>query len=170
MLLLLLLLRVSLRGKPGSIELLLMAERVVLFVCVENAGRSLMAEAMFNANPPPGWRATSAGTSPAPAPNPRTRAMLAELGLTLPAHLPQVLTPEMIDNSSVRVTMGCLDDLSCPARLKVVELRDWQLEDPARLDDPGFRRVRDQVATLVQALRTELSLADREAERSSEPA
>jgi arsenate reductase (thioredoxin) len=133
-----------------------MSERVVLFVCVENACRSLMAEAMFNANPAPGWRAVSAGTAPAERPNPRTEPMLAEIGLPLPAHPPRALTPEMIGAASVRVTMGCLDDASCPVHLKGVDLRDWALPDPARQDDRGFRDVRDRLARLVAALRAEL--------------
>jgi arsenate reductase (thioredoxin) len=139
----------------------LMAEKLVLFVCVENSCRSLIAEAAFNADPPPGWRATSAGTSPAAAPNPRTRPMLEEIGLKLPDHAPRPLSGELMDLSQVRVTMGCLDDASCPARLKSVELRDWQLEDPAKLDDDGFRRIRDRVVSLVRGLRTELVLSDR---------
>ena len=142
---------------------LLMAERRVLFVCVENSGRSLMAEAMFNANPPEGWIADSAGTSPAASANPRTGRMLRELGLDLPAHAPQPLTPEMMDRASVRVTMGCLDDASCPARLKTMELRDWALPNPAGLDDDAFRHLRDRLAGLVRGLRTELILADRRA-------
>jgi hypothetical protein len=59
--------------------------------------------------------------------------------------------------------MGCLDDASCPARLKTLEVRDWQLEDPATLDDEGFRRVRDRIVSLVRGLRTELVLSDRRA-------
>ncbi|MGP8072585.1 MAG: low molecular weight phosphatase family protein [Thermoplasmata archaeon] len=142
-------------------EVLLMAEKSVLFICVENAGRSLMAEAIFNANPPPGWHALSAGTRPAPAANPRTGTMLAELGLTPPDHPPQLLSNEIMDQARVRVTMGCLDDTSCPAHLKNLELRDWRLDDPTKLDDAGFRRVRDQLVGLVRGLRTELVLSDR---------
>jgi arsenate reductase (thioredoxin) len=138
-----------------------MPDRIVLFVCVENAGRSLMAEAMFNANPPPGWRAISAGTSPASAPNARTQRMLEEVGLRLPDHPPQLLTNAMIDEARIRVTMGCLDDASCPAHLKGLDLRDWELEDPGRLDDDGFRRIRDRLVGLVQGLRTEIVLGDR---------
>jgi arsenate reductase (thioredoxin) len=152
LLLLLLLLRYS---------LLLMAEKRVLFLCVENSCRSLMAEAIFNADPPEGWRAISAGTSPGRDANPRTGPMLQELGVSLPAHPPQGLTPEMIDVARVRVSMGCLDDASCPARLGTLELRDWNLEDPAKLDDAGFRRVRDRLAGLVRDLRTELIFVDR---------
>jgi len=138
-----------------------MSDRSVLFVCVENAGRSLMAEAMFNRNPPPGWTSTSAGTRPAVAPNPRTGEMLREVGLVLPSHPPQQLTDPMLTASPVVVTMGCLDSESCPARLKKIEVRDWALPDPAKLDDAGFRRVRDDLRALVEGLRRELIVADK---------
>jgi arsenate reductase (thioredoxin) len=138
-----------------------MPDRLVLFICVGNSGRSLMAEAMFNAKPPEGWTAISAGTRPATSANPRTGPMLRELGLEAPPHPPQLLTPEMMDRARVRVTMGCLDDASCPARLKTLELRDWALPDPASLDDDGFREVRDRLVGLVRGLRTELVLSDR---------
>jgi len=138
-----------------------MADKLVLFICVENSCRSLMAEAMFNANPPPGWRSVSAGTTPAAQANPRTKPMLAELNLSMPDHPPQSLSEEWMDGAGVRVTMGCLDDTNCPARLKTLELRDWNLPDPAQLDDPGFRAVRDRLVGLVRGLRTELVLADR---------
>jgi arsenate reductase len=141
-----------------------METKTVLFICVENSCRSLMAEAIFNADPPPGWRATSAGTRPASAPNPRTGPMLERLGLELPPHPPQLLTPEMMDRARVRVTMGCLDDASCPARLKTLELRDWNLNDPAGLDDAGFAQVRDRIVSQVRGLRTELALTDRRAD------
>jgi protein-tyrosine-phosphatase len=138
-----------------------MSSKTVLFICVENSCRSLMAEAMFNANPPEGWTAISAGTNPTVSPNPRTESMLREIGLDLPAHPPQLLTPEMMDRARVRVTMGCLDDASCPARLKTLETRDWALPDPAHLDDDGFRQVRERLARAVKGLRTELALSDR---------
>lgn|GEM_PF-534914 len=144
-------------------RVLLMAEKLVLFVCVENSCRSLMAEAIFNADPPPGWRATSAGTQPAAAANPRTEPMLERLGLELPDHPPQLLSTGLMDRARVRVTMGCLEDASCPAHLKTLEMRDWQLDDPAKLDDEGFRRVRDQITSRVRGLRTELVLSDRRA-------
>jgi arsenate reductase len=141
-----------------------MPEKTVLFVCVENAGRSLMAEAVFNANPPPGWRAISGGTRPAEGPNPRTGRMLAEIGLELPDHPPQLATPELIAASTVRITMGCLDDSSCPANLKILKMVDWALPDPARLDDAGARRVRDEIRERVRGLRAELVLRDRRRE------
>lgn len=130
--------------------------RTVLFICVENACRSLMAEALFNADPPPGWRATSAGTRPALVPNPRTGPMLAEIGLTLPSHPPRILADTDVESASLRVTMGCLDDASCPIHLKRAKPRDWGLSDPARLDDAGFRRIRDDLARKVRELRAEI--------------
>jgi arsenate reductase (thioredoxin) len=138
-----------------------MRTKTVLFICVENACRSLMAEAMFNAKPPAGWTAISAGTKPAPIPNPRTAPMLAEMGLSLPAHPPQLLTDGMMTGSQVIVTMGCLDSASCPARLKTIEVRDWALPDPATLNDAGFRGVRDELRNRVEGLRRELVLADK---------
>lgn len=138
-----------------------MADKQVLFICVENACRSLIAEAIFNADPPRGWHANSAGTRPGPAADPRTRPMLEERGFSLPDHPPQLLTAEMMDRARVRVTMGCLDDASCPAHLKSLELRDWGLPDPAGLDDAGFRAVRDQIRLRVEGLRRELALSDR---------
>lgn len=138
-----------------------MPRNTVLFVCVENACRSLMAEAMFNVNPPSGWRAISAGTQPAYSPNPRTAKMLDEVGLELPAHPPQLLTEEMMSSSRVVITMGCLDSASCPARLKTIQVRDWALPDPATLDDAGFRRVRDDLRDRVEGLRRELALVEK---------
>jgi arsenate reductase (thioredoxin) len=138
-----------------------MAEKTVLFVCVENACRSLMAEAMFNGNPARGWRAVSAGTAPAAVPNPRTERMLREVGLEIPPHPPQPLTDEILASSLVVVTMGCLDSASCPAKLKALEVRDWALPDPAKLDDAGFRKLRRDLQDRVEGLRRELALADR---------
>ena len=165
--LLLLLLRMQLRkrrvdavGEPGPTGLLLGpmgATRRVLFVCVENAGRSLMAEAIFNADPPAGWTAASAGTQPAASPNPRVLEALREVGLSPPAHPPQPLTPAEMDGADLVVTMGCLDDASCPARLKQRPLRDWGLPDPKRMDAAGVRGVRDEIARRIAALRAELT-------------
>jgi len=120
-----------------------------------------MAEAIFNAHPPKGWRATSAGTQPAAEPNPRTAKMLGELGLEMPPHPPQLLTTELMVGAGRRITMGCLDSDSCPARLRTLELTDWALPDPARLDDDGFRGVRSEIRSRVEGLVRELALQDR---------
>jgi arsenate reductase len=141
----------------GLLRELLMENGTVLFVCIENACRSLMAEAMFNDHPPAGWVAVSAGTRPSTQAHPRTAPMLREIGLTPPTHPPQVLTNASIKDAGLRVTMGCLDDASCPVALKMGELRDWGLPDPATLDDDGFRRVRDELLLRVRNLKSELA-------------
>jgi arsenate reductase (thioredoxin) len=134
-----------------------MTERRVLFVCVENAGRSLMAEAIFNAHAPAGWVAESAGTRPATHPNPRTERFLAEPGLILPPHSPQMVTALQMDSADVVFTTGCLDDASCPANLRGRPLPDWGLPNPAKLDDAGFQSVRDELVRRVAALSAELA-------------
>jgi arsenate reductase len=140
------------RRQHGLLRTGVMADRRVLFVCVENACRSLMAEAIFAASAPAGWVAVSAGTRPAAHPNPRTAGFLREVGLALPPHAPRELTAGMMDGADLVVTMGCLDDASCPARLKARPLRDWGLADPAKLDDEGFRAVRDEIARRIAGL------------------
>ncbi|MHB1435524.1 MAG: arsenate-mycothiol transferase ArsC [Thermoplasmata archaeon] len=130
--------------------------REVLFVCVENAARSLMAEAIFNALAPEGWRARSAGTRPAAAPNPRTGPMLGEIGLRLPPHPPRRLTPTMMGRAARVVTMGCIDTSACPAVRFPERTVDWGLADPGPLKDDGFRAIRDRICALALALRTEL--------------
>jgi len=93
--------------------------------------------------------------------------MLGELGIDLPSHAPQLLTREQMDTAGIRVTMGCLDDESCPAHLRHLAVRDWALEDPGRLDDLGFRRVRDRIVARVAELRAELLPGDLRVEGSS---
>ena len=157
--LLLLLLRGRERRRAEPDQVLpdrIMAERRVLFVCVENAARSLMAEAIFNATAPGGWVAESTGTRPATHPNPRTGRFLEEIGLSLPPHPPQALSPATSDAAAIVVTMGCLDDASCPVHLKKRELRDWGLPDPGALDDAGFRSVRDEIRHRIGALIAEI--------------
>ena len=128
----------------------------VLFICVHNACRSMMAEAIFNADPPPGWSARSAGTEPAATPHPRTGPMLAEIGISLPPHPPRRLEFREMEGARIRVTMGCLEEASCPARLKQLPLTDWGLPDPARLDDAGFRSVRTELVRRVAELRRQI--------------
>jgi arsenate reductase len=114
---------------------------------------------MFNADPPLGWVAASAGTRPATSPYARVGRMLRELGLAAPPHPPTPVTGESLAAASIRVTMGCIDDSACPAALKSLPVRDWALPDPAGLDDVAFRQVRDELLRRVARLREELSSA-----------
>ena len=69
--------------------------KTALFICVHNAGRSQMAEAIFNAQAPAGLRAVSAGTRPAEVVNRAVVQALAEIGLDVSEHRPRLLTPEI---------------------------------------------------------------------------
>jgi protein-tyrosine-phosphatase len=93
--------------------------------------------------------------------------VLEERGFLLPDHPPQLLTYEMMDSATIRITMGCLDDSNRPSRLQTLDLRDRALPDTAKLDEAGFRAVRDQIRERVSGLQREIVLADRqEAERA----
>ena len=94
--------------------------------------------------------------------------MLSEIGLGLPSHPPQPLTKEMDDAVDRRITMGCMDDASCPVHLKEHKFTDWELPDPALMDDAGFRQVRDTLRDRVRRLRLELVVADRRREAGRE--
>lgn len=85
----------------------------VLFVCVENSFRSIMAEALFNAHAPPGWRGISAGVdAEGKQINPVAHTLMDEIGVRVRKRKPDQVTPEMISKAWRVVTFGCLD--RCP--------------------------------------------------------
>jgi protein-tyrosine-phosphatase len=101
----------------------------VLFVCIENAGRSQMAEGFARAY---GLDAMSAGTVPAEKVNPVVVQAMKERGMHIPGK-PKVLTEQMIADADLVVTMGCSVQDICPAplvRQMQKKLVDWQIEDP----------------------------------------
>ena len=105
-------------------------EKRVLFVCVENAGRSQMAEA-FAARY--GLSAASAGTLPSETVNPSVVEAMREVGIDISSNRPRLLTKEMIDASALVVTMGCSVEDVCPRPLIAKmrkKLMDWHIEDP----------------------------------------
>jgi arsenate reductase (thioredoxin) len=81
-------------------------EKTVLFVCVENAGRSQIAEAFFRKYAPRGYLAISAGTSPAGEINPLAIQAMKEVGIDISKQKSKILTEDMIRNAAVRVNMG----------------------------------------------------------------
>ncbi len=132
------------------------AHRTVLFVCVGNAGRSMMAEAIFNRSSPDDWHAVSAGVSPARATNPNTGPALAEIGVPLPPHPPQGLTEQTVREATVRVPLGALEHPSCPEWFTETRPRRWDLPDTHHADAQGFREIRDAIRSQVDALVAEL--------------
>jgi protein-tyrosine-phosphatase len=120
----------------------------VLFVCVENANRSQMAEAFARLHGGDAVEACSAGSAPSGRINPRAVHFMAELGYDLTAHASKSL--DAIDGSfDAVVTMGCGD--RCPW-VPAHRREDWSLPDPKDLDDAGYRAVRDEISSRVQAL------------------
>lgn len=126
----------------------------VLFVCVHNAGRSRMAEALFNRAAAGRFTAASAGTQPAEHPHPEVVTVLAELGIRLDGGAGTLLTPELAEGSARLVSMGCDVEEACPATS--VPMEDWALDDPKGQPLQRVREIRDEVARRVQALLAEL--------------
>ena len=122
----------------------------VLFACVQNAGRSQMAAAIFNALVNPARaRAISAGTSPAQEVHPLVVVALREWNIELTGARPQQLTDDVAGAANVLITMGCGE--TCPVMPGVRRL-DWQREDPKGLDLDGVRAGRDHIKALVEEM------------------
>ena len=120
----------------------------VLFVCVENANRSQMAEAFARMHGGEGVEAMSAGSRPAGIVNPKAVRFMAELGYDLAIHGSKSLGSVQGDFDAV-VTMGCGD--ACPW-VPAKRREDWALPDPGAMDDDGYRAVRDEIGARVRAL------------------
>ena len=120
----------------------------VLFVCIENANRSQMAEAFARMIGGADVEALSAGSAPSGVINPKAIGAMAELGYDLSAHDSKSLD-EIAGEFDAVVTMGCGD--SCPwvpARRR----EDWALPDPKHLEGDAYRVVRDDIRERVRAL------------------
>ncbi|RDZ28944.1 arsenate reductase ArsC [Lysobacter silvisoli] len=125
----------------------------VLFVCVENANRSQMAEAFARRYGGDRVEALSAGSRPSGVIHPKAVRYMAELGYDLSAHASKPLD-EIEGEFDAVITMGCGDNCPwVPARLR----EDWALTDPKHLDDDAYRAVRDDIALRVKALLARLS-------------
>ena len=124
--------------------------KMVLFVCVHNAGRSQMAEAFLNAADSDLLQAESAGTMPTERVNPVVAEAMLEAGIDIRDNSPKVLTQEMADDADLIITMGCAIDDACPATFLPAE--DWGLDDPAGQPIDTVRRIRDQIKVKVAEL------------------
>ena len=126
----------------------------VLFICVENACRSQIAEAFFNKYAMGKAVAISAGTRPASHVNPRAVEVMKEVGIDISKQKPKLLTQEMTREVDKIVTMGCGAEF-CPA--PYVKAEDWSIEDPSGKSLDKFREVRDQIKRKVEKLVKEIS-------------
>jgi len=125
----------------------------VLFVCLHNAGRSQMSQALFARTCEGRHRALSAGTTPAERVHPEVLEVMREVGIDLGDRRPRLLTRELAEQADVVVTMGCGDD--CPY-VPGKRYLDWDLPDPKGRPLTEVRAIRDDIASRVRALADEL--------------
>jgi arsenate reductase len=124
-----------------------------LFVCLQNAGRSQISEALFERAAGGRHQARSAGTTPAAHVHPEVVTVMRELGIDLSAKVPHGLTEDDARWADVVVTMGCGDKCPyIPGRRYV----DWDLQDPAGRPIEAVRAVRDEIERRVRDLVAEL--------------
>ena len=120
----------------------------ILFVCVENAGRSQMAEAFFRKYMSKGFEAISAGTKPSMHVKPIVLQSMKEIGIDIENQTPKNISQQIIDESEQAINMGCIDNESCPA-LFMKDVLDWQIPDPKGKSIEEVRKIRDQIEIKV---------------------
>jgi arsenate reductase (thioredoxin) len=135
-----------------------MKETKVVYVCVHNAGRSQMAEALTNHLAREKGLpvvAESAGTVGGKALNPMAVEAMREIGISMEGQTPKLMTQEMVDGARV-ISMGCgVDATACPAKFLLTE--DWGLDDPAGQSIEKVREIRDGIKGHVEELLTRLA-------------
>jgi arsenate reductase len=124
-----------------------------LFVCLHNAGRSQMSEALFTRAAAGRHEARSAGTTPAECVHPEVVEAMGELGIDLSACQPRKLTRADAEWADVVVTMGCGDECPYIPGKRYVE---WDLPDPKGQPIETVRATRDEIGRRVDALLAEL--------------
>ena len=129
----------------------------VLFVCVANSGRSVMAERLFREIAGGRHQARSAGSEPGSAPHPQVLEALQEVGIDASDHVPRRLDAEALDWADLAVST-CSEEV-CPVTPGVRRI-SWELPDPKQLPLEQVRPIRDQVNQRVQELVAELDRAE----------
>lgn len=127
----------------------------VLFVCLHNAGRSQMSQALFERTAEGRHTALSAGTTPGEHVHPEVVEVMRELDIDLADHEPQLLTTELAQQADVVVTMGCGD--TCPY-IPDKHYIDWNLPDPKGRPLDEVRTTRDEIERRVRTLVDELNV------------
>ena len=125
----------------------------VLFVCVANSGRSLIAERLFRAAADGRHEARSAGSDPGAAPHPQVIEALREVGIDATDHLPRKLDAEALAWADVAVST-CSEEV-CPVTPGVRRI-SWVFADPKELPLAQVREIREAIAASVRQLVAEL--------------
>ncbi len=121
----------------------------VLFVCLHNAGRSQMSQALFERAVAGRHTALSAGTTPAEHVHPEVVQTMQELGIDLSGRRPVLLTRELSEQADIVVTMGCGDECPYIPGKRYVE---WNLPDPKGRPLDEVRAIRDDIARRIDSL------------------
>ncbi len=108
-----------------------------------------MAEALFNAGAPAGWRAGSAGTEPAEAVRPEAVAVMDEIGLDISSQRPKWLADAL--GPDVALVIGLCAEEACPV-VPGAKMEHWPLPNPAGRDLAFFREVRDELRRRINDL------------------
>jgi arsenate reductase len=131
-------------------------KNTILFVCIENAGRSQMAEGFFRKYAPDGYEPISAGTKPTSQINPLAIQVMNEVGIDISRQKPKDITEDMIRNSTKIVNMGCMDDKSFCPTIFIPNVVEWGIEDPKGKPIEKVGEIRDDIEQRVKQLVTDL--------------
>ena len=131
-------------------------DKTILFVCVENTGRSQMAEGFFKKYAPDGFKTLSAGTKPGYQLNPIVVEAMKEVGIDISKQKSKELTDEMIRDSDNVVNMGCMDKNFCPT-IWIPKVIEWDLEDPKGKSIEKVREIRDEIEKRVKEIVAEIT-------------
>ena len=126
----------------------------VLFVCVQNAGRSQLASGILRSLAGDSVRVLTAGSEPAGRISPTIITALDEIGVSVGGEFPKPLTDEVVRAADYVITMGCGD--ACPI-YPGIQYLDWDLPDPAGLPLTGVRAIRDDIDSRVRTLLSSIS-------------
>jgi arsenate reductase (thioredoxin) len=130
-------------------------KKTILFVCVENAGRSQMAEGFFRKYATEEYEPISAGTKPTSQINPIVFQAMDEVGVDIRQQKPKDITEDMMRNSTKIINMGCMDKSFCPT-LFIPNLIDWGIEDPKGKPIEQVREIREDIEQRIKQLVTDL--------------
>ena len=128
----------------------------VLFVCIENAGRSQIAEGFFKKYAPKEFKVLSAGTKAVLQINPVAVQAMGEIGIDISTQKSKELTDEMIRDSDYIINMGCMDKSFCPI-IFLPKVTEWNLKDPKGKPIEEVRQIRNEIEKRIKELVAEIT-------------
>ena len=139
-------------------------KKTILFVCVQNAGRSQMAEGFFRKYAPEGFEPMSAGTKPTSQVNPLAIQVMDEIGIDISKQKSKDLTEDMMRNSDKIINMGCMERNFCPTLFnpKVI---GWSIEDLKDKSIERVREIRDEIERRIMELARDISVTEEDNNR-----